>query len=219
MTSSQAGVCYFFDKLPRELRDKIYEQAYMYSSRKCSEKVFDAHEITIPFGCAATSKAARTVPNRFCRGLLVSKQYLEEALPHIIRGAKFSLPDEEDLEILTSRFTMIQHEITSLHQDYNHMNSDGSSLAAFVEAVNECPRLIDLTLCIDREFIVNWKDGSQWPKHRLDYERVMLDVCALKNLRGLRSFGLQVDDSYTEYGKAGETLGQEIREVVTKGRK
>ncbi|KAK3701421.1 hypothetical protein LTR37_015519 [Vermiconidia calcicola] len=215
MTSSQARVCYFFDKLPRELRDEIYEQAY--SSRKCYERALDSRRIIR----MCSKRQTRTVPNRLCRDLTVSKQYLEEALPHIIRGATFSLFDEEDFVTIISRFTMIQQEITSLHQDYNHMASRrrGSSLAAFVEAVNECPRLVDLTLCVDQDFIVGWEDGPQWPGYQLNYERVKLDVCSSKNLRGLHSFELQVDKYWdTKYEKAGEALEREIREVVTKGK-
>ncbi|KAK3702191.1 hypothetical protein LTR37_015023 [Vermiconidia calcicola] len=130
----EAEACFFFEKLPRELRDQIYREAYPTDVHLLNSRRYHYWRD----------------PNQSPSALLVSRQYYEEAFPIVVRQTNFKYFDGNQpdafIEIVSGAPTW-RENIVSLDVKYTLRRE--ADRRALLKAIKSCPRLEYLTLTLD----------------------------------------------------------------------
>jgi len=104
-----------------------------------------------------------SVPWSICSPLVVSKQYLVDALPVVLRRTIFSFLELQDLEAAVKKSASIHQHIRSVTLKIRRFSEFSPT---FANVVNSCPRLTDVRI------------ASEWPVIPVDHHvldsRIML---------------------------------------------
>jgi hypothetical protein len=224
------GPCYFF-RLPRELRDMVYEYACVkntYITRHFEgEKI---KRIPYPTSSATTCRrlqftAIEHLPNTLCRNQAVCKQILDETLPILIHNTEFDFHCATEFERFVTDFPAVRRYVTSvrIHVRPSFQIVQGRKVVAmndqvsdyFAQYVNFCPRLVRLSWVNNTDVAHLWIGWDRlWRRGRttktLGDNRI---VKQLKQVRGISEFHLLVVDS-PRYGRV-EQIRSELEKDIS----